>query len=54
MTNEEHAAMRALNISKEYNLTPGYLEAVMNMKNRKIKSQKPFFIFPSIFQAKSF
>ena len=32
MTNEEHAAIRALNISKEYNLTPWILEAVMNIE----------------------
>ena len=53
MTNEEHAAMRALNISKEYNLTPWILGSGYEYRRiGKIKSQKPFFIFPLNFPAK--
>ena len=53
MTNEEHAAIRALNISKEYNLTPWILGSGYEYRRiGKIKSQKPFFVFPLNFPAK--
>ena len=53
MTNEEHAAIRALNISNEFNLNPWILGSGYEYRRiEKIASQKPFFIFTLNFPSK--
>ena len=53
MTKEEHAVLRALNISKEYNLNPWILGSGYEYRRiENISSQKPFFIFPLNFPSK--
>ena len=53
MTKEEHAAMRALNIAKEFNLNPWLLGSGYEYRRlNAIKEQNPFIIFPLEFPNK--
>jgi imidazolonepropionase-like amidohydrolase len=53
MTREEHGALRALNISREFNLNPWILGSGFEYRRLdKISELKPFFIFPLEFPAK--
>ena len=53
MTKEEHGALRALNITKEFNLNPWILGSGFEYRRlNDIAEQKPFFIFPLEFPAK--
>ncbi len=53
MTKEEHGALRALNISREFNLNPWILGSGFEYRRlSEISEQKPFFIFPLEFPAK--
>ena len=53
MAKEEHEVLRALNISKEYNLNPWILGSGYEYRRiDKISPQKPFLIFPLNFPSK--
>ena len=53
MTKEEHAAMRALSICKEFNLNPWLLASGYEYRRiREIKEQGPFIIIPLDFPEK--
>jgi len=53
MTKEEHGALRALKITKEFNLNPWILGSGYEYRRlAEIAEHKPFFIFPLEFPAK--
>ncbi|MEE2765147.1 MAG: amidohydrolase family protein [Candidatus Neomarinimicrobiota bacterium] len=54
LTRDEHFAHRALNITKEFNLTPWLLGSGYEYRRLEFfKDQKPFFIFPLEFPTKA-